>query len=169
MTRRLTPKEQVDIVYAYSVDLIPMITLAEQYARSRQGIYKVLIKHGIDPKAHQRLEVSCSTCGTIISRPRCQIRNKYNNFCNNTCYGVYIAAGSTPVNGNDRRKGSRRARRIVNDIFPLEDRHIVHHEDHNPLNNQLHNLRVFATSGDHCRYHRTGPGYVRPIWDGSLV
>ncbi len=36
---------------------------------------------------------------------------------------------------------------------PLEEDEVVHHEDENRHNNDPSNLRVFASQGDHLRYH----------------
>lgn len=158
----LTHKQQVDIINAYSVDLVPMITLAEQYGVTRQGIYKVLDRAGIDTTKH-RIPVSCHVCGTETMRTKARIRRQLHHFCSEDCYYAFLAAG----NGRpyiQSRIGQKRARSIVSDHFTLQSTHIVHHEDRNTLNNDLINLRVFAYQGDHLRHHR---GFdVEPIWDG---
>jgi len=41
----------------------------------------------------------------------------------------------------------------------------VHHEDHNPSNNALSNLSLFATNKDHKLYEHHGSPL--PIWRGS--
>ena len=62
------------------------------------------------------------------------------------------------------RHGQRLARAKVAEVFPLQPQHVVHHDDKDDRNNTLRNLHVFATSGDHLRYHRGMD--VSPIWCG---
>jgi len=42
---------------------------------------------------------------------------------------------------------------------------VVHHVDHNPRNNRLENLMLFASNQDHKRYEHHG--LPTPIWSGS--
>jgi len=159
---RLTRNQKVDIINAYSDDLVRMTTLAAQYGVSRQAIYKILKRAGADTKK-QRLPVSCTTCGTEILRTKGRIRKQLNHFCSSECYFAFLEAG----NGFpyiESRAGQKRARVIVGDHFRLQNGHIVHHENRNTLDNRLINLKVFANNGDHVRHHR---GFdVLPIWDG---
>lgn len=161
---KLTPKDQVDIIRAYTEQLTPMILLADQYGLTRQGIHKMLKKAGIDTTKRKWL-VSCSTCGAEIERNRCDIRKQLNHFCCTECYYAFLEAG----NGNpyiQNRQGQRIARVKVAELFDLLPTHIVHHEDRNTLNNQPWNLKVFRNQGDHIRYHR---GFIVDIlWEGSL-
>ena len=168
MTIRLTPKQEVDIISAYTIDLIPMIELAKRYNRTRQGIWKLLKRNGINPVEYERMDITCQACGKIVSRTRCQIRNRKSLHCSVECYYAYLEAKQ---NGsyNQSRQGQRRGRQVVAEHFILQSSHVVHHEDRNTLNNQLWNLKVFATQGDHIRYHRLGPDYVTPLWDGSKL
>jgi len=49
----------------------------------------------------------------------------------------------------------------------LERTECVHHIDHDPLNNTLANLMLFATNKDHKLFeHGTD---IKPLWDGSLL
>jgi len=43
----------------------------------------------------------------------------------------------------------------------------VHHIDHNPLNNELTNLILFATNKDHKLFEHGAD--IKPLWDGSLL
>lgn len=160
---KLRPKDQVDIIRAYTEQLTPMIELAAKYGMTRQGIHKMLKLSGVDTTRRKWL-VSCSTCGEEIERHRCAIRKQLNHFCCNECYYAFLEAG----NGNpyiSNRHGQRIGRRKVSELFELQEGHIVHHEDRNNLNNQVWNLRVFRNQGDHIRYHR---GFtVEPIWNGA--
>jgi len=161
---RLTPKDQVDIIRAYSEQLTPMIALATQYGITRQGIHKMLKKAGIDTTCH-KVTVSCSTCDKEIKRHKSRIRKQLNHSCDDACYSAFLKAG----NGNpyiQSRQGQRIARKKVSELFDLQPGNIVHHEDRNTLNNMLNNLKVFRNQGDHIRHHR---GFtVTPIWDGTV-
>ena len=162
---RLTGNQQVDIINAYSVDLVPMITLADRYGVTRQAIYKVLARSGIDTRK-QQIPVSCTTCGQEILRVKSRIRKQLHHFCGDDCYSAFLDAG----NGKpyiQSRHGQRIARTIVSSYFALQEKNIVHHDDRNTFNNDINNLRVFTNQGDHIRYHR---GFdVEPIWDGRYL
>ena len=168
MTAHLTLKQEVDIITAYTVDLVPMIELANQYGRTRQGIWKVLKRNDINPAEYMRLDITCLACGEIFSRPRCQVRDRTRLFCSIKCYYAYLEA-SQEGTYNQNRQGQRIARKVVSQYFELLPSHIVHHEDRNTLNNKPWNLRAFATQGDHIRYHRLGPDYSTPIWSGENI
>ena len=168
MTIRLTPKQEVDIINAYTINLVPMVDLATKYNRTRQGIWKMLKRNGIEPLEYERLNLTCMACGEIFSRPRCQVRNRINIYCSMPCYYAFLEAKQEGTY-NQNRQGQRIARQKVNEYFDLQPGNVVHHEDRNTLNNQLWNLKVFATNGDHVRYHRLGPEYVTPIWDGDNI
>lgn len=162
---KLTPKDKVDVIRAYTEQLTPMIDLAKQYGITRQGIHKMLRLSGVDTTKH-KITVSCSTCQKEIKRNRCTIRKSLNHFCCNACYYAFLEAG----NGNpyiQNRHGQRIGRAKAAEYIDLQEGYIVHHEDRNTLNNQIWNLRVFRNQGDHIRYHR---GFtVEPIWDGSKI
>jgi hypothetical protein len=163
---KLTPTDTVNIIEAFE-NLTPVAELANEYGMTRQGVYKVLRRNGVDTKKKQ-LDVSCTACGNIIKRPKCRIRKQKNHFCNYECYYAFLEAG----NGNPyihNRHGQRIARRVVSEYFELQDGYVVHHEDRNTLNNLPYNLKVFACQGDHIRYHRLGPDYVQPIWKGTDI
>ena len=162
---RLTDQEKVNIIQAYTVQLIPMIQLARKYGVTRQCIFKLLNKADIDTsKEAANISVSCTVCGEETKRLRCIVRKSHHIFCSKACYFAWLKHG----NGNPlimHRNSARQARAIVSKLFALQPGYIVHHEDRNQYNNYIPNLKVFANSGDHVRYHR---GFIVPIlWDGS--
>lgn len=161
---KLTNKDKGNIIEAYQ-NLETMISLADKYGVTRQAIYKLLKRSGIDTRK-RRIRVSCSSCGNILLRTKARVRRQNAHFCNYECYHAYLEAG----NGNPyihNRYGQKIGRKIVSHFFDLEDGMIVHHEDRNTLNNLPHNLKVFAYQGDHIRHHR---GFeVTPLWDGSKL
>jgi hypothetical protein len=164
---RLTDKERVDILKRYETDLEPMISIAASLGITRQGVYKVLSKAGIDTsKNAANISVSCTACGTEFKKLRCQVRTTKHVFCCSTCYFNWLKHGSgDPLLLS--RHHQRLARGIVEKHFALRPENIVHHEDRNDYNNHISNLRVFANQGDHVRHHR---GFIVPIlWDGSMI
>ena len=178
---RLTPQDKLGIIDAYKINLEPMVSIANRYKKSFQAIWKMLKKEGVDTTKN-KIEVSCATCGKVLKRHKYRLRTNKNHFCDMTCYQSFLTAGASHFTSNERRKGGKRARAIVSQHFNLQPGHVVHHEDGFPLNNQLWNLRVFATNGDHIRYHHqardiynkttTTPAPVidiEPIWDGSKI
>ena len=164
MTEHLSENQKVDIITMYN-NLEKVDDIAKKYNRTRQGIYKLLKCNGIDT-SKKKIQVSCCACGKEISKNKSAVRRQKNLFCGNECYYAFLQAG----NGNAYKRsaaGCRAAREIVAKVFELKEGYIVHHEDRNNWNNNLYNLKVFANQGDHVRYHRLGPDYVQPIWDGS--
>lgn len=158
---RITSNDIVNIVHAYTVELVPMIELAKRYNVTRQAIYKVLRKAGIDT-SKRLTPVSCTVCGNEMLRTRPRIRNQKWHFCDHKCYSAWLNAGGRWI---EWRQGSRIARSKVSEVFGLQPGHIVHHENKNQYDNRIENLRVFRNQGDHVRYHR---GFdVDPLWDGS--
>ena len=157
----LTPKERVDIVNAFVDDLVPMMELGKRYDVSRHSIYKTIKKAGVDIQSFGRMDVSCTTCGEVVSRPRMRIRKQKHHFCGYDCYYAFLEAGNGLLYVPSRQ-GQRVARQKVGEFFGLQPGHVVHHEDRNCLNNDIHNLVVFRCQGDHVRHHR---GFeVVPLW-----
>jgi len=159
----LTSRQKVDIIEGYRDQLTPMIELAATYGVTRQAIYKIIRKAGIDTSKGQ-LTVTCSSCGKTFPRTKARVRRQLHHFCSKTCYFAFLEAGNGfPYIQN--RHGQRIARSVVSEHFALQEGHIVHHENRNTLDNRLENLKVFAGNGDHVRHHR---GFdVTPIWEGN--
>jgi len=162
---RMTDQDKVDAIRRYTTDLEPVTSIAKSIGVSRQSIWKLLQKAGIDTAKETAawINVSCSACGTELKRRRCQIRAAKHLFCNAACYAAWLKHGNgQPL--QEHRHHQRIGRSIVEKFFPLRPEHIVHHEDRNDFNNDPANLRVFCNQGDHVRYHR---GFMVPVlWDG---
>ena len=155
---KITEKNAVYIVDAYQNQLVPMFELAARFNVSRQAIYKLLKRAGVDTRK-RLITVSCTACNTQIKRPKSQIRKRRHIFCSTDCYSAYLSAGGKYVQD---RHSCRIARSIVKEHFDLQDTHIVHHIDKNQFNNSLDNLMVFENQGDHIRHHR---GFdVKQLW-----
>lgn len=169
---RISRSDRVDVINAYSIDLETMISIAERYSVTRQCIWKILKAEGVSRGG--MIQVSCCACGAVIKRYRYRVRKRINLFCDFQCYYTFLEAGNGTGPYVQNRHGQRIARAKVSELFPLLDGYVVHHEDRNTLNNILENLKVFATQGDHIRYHHSQRGdrpraQVAAIWDGSRV
>lgn len=162
--RGLTAEDTRNIVDSYQ-NLVRMKDLATRYNLTRQRIWQVLKAAGVDTAKKGGIDVACAWCDKEFKKPRCQVRQRKRCFCSNDCYYAWLAkrsAGFEPW-----RHGMRIARSLVSEYFILESGYVVHHEDGNNQNNDLSNLRVFESHGDHLRYHR-GFG-TKPLWDGSTL
>ena len=169
MANHTTPKQQVDIINRYTVDLVSAQDLASEHGITRQGVHKILRRHGIKPANYERLQVSCTACGAEVSRPRCQVRARRHIFCSQDCYYAWLE-GSQGGTYEGWRQGQRVARLMVQSCgFDLKPGHVVHHKDRNTKNNEISNLLVFANQGDHIRFHRWGDQNITVpvLFDGS--
>ena len=169
MTIKTTEAQQTEIVASFVRDLESAQTLAARYGMTRQGIYKVLKRHGVSPAEYGRLTVNCPVCGALFTICRARFKRQRWCFCSTECYFAWLDAGGPGRSGRykDSRHGCRVARAKVSQFFELKPGHVVHHIDRNDLNNDISNLAVFASQADHMRHHRDIP--VAPIWDGSAL
>ena len=162
----LSESDKEAIIDRYTVDLDSIIDIAKDYKKTRQAIYNVLWYAGVNTKKRLFL-TTCTNCGILFERHKKQIKTKLHHFCSRKCYFEWLEKGRS--NGVDskyirNRHSGVKARKIVSQYFELEKGYIVHHEDRNQGNNELSNLRVFASQGEHNRYHR---GFdAKPIWSG---
>lgn len=165
MDKRVVVQKELypQIVSAYQDEHRPAAEIASWLHISRQGVYKILNRCGVDTRKH-KVEVPCSYCDKPIMRTRGRLRSRVNHFCDQGCYYEYLRITGVYV---PSRSGQRLARYKIGEVFELKEGYVVHHEDKNCLNNQYRNLRVFACNGDHVKYHRTGK--PEPIWDGREV
>lgn len=163
---RLTDKEIVDTVNSFTVNLEPMSSISKRLGITRQGVYRLLKKAGVDISAAAWIEISCSCCGKTFKQRRCRVRRSKHSFCSDVCYQAWLKHG----NGNPltaHKESSRIARSVVSRFFALTPENIVHHEDENQWNNMPDNLKVFANQGNHVRYHQGS--VVSILWDGSQL
>lgn len=169
MRYRLTPKDLVNVIEAYTVSLEPMTAIAARYNVTRQCIHRALKRSNIDTSG-RKIAVSCSACGKVIKRHKSEIRNKRHLFCSIDCYYAFLGAHQTRTY-QQSLEGQQRARDVVSGYFDLQPLHVVHHENGNNWHNEPDNLKVFATQGDHIRYHLWAASDsvdILPLWDGSL-
>ena len=158
--------DEAEIVERYSVKLERMSTIAATAGITRQSVWYILHRNGVDTPKVSQMEVSCTLCGKVFKRTKGRVRQTKQPFCTERCYWTWLERG----NGNtyiDKSNGRKKAGGLVSKYFNLVPGYIVHHEDRDQGNNNLDNLKVFACAGDHLRYHR---GFRVPIlFEGSSV
>ena len=165
MLAKINPADYQNIVQMYTKDLIPIIEIAPLWHVTRQLIYRVLKKCGVDTSKSRRIEVKCHCCEKTFLKKPCQVRRRKYHYCSSDCYLDCIKAKGQGYIQN--RHGQRRARAAVSKHFELQDGMIVHHENKDTLDNRYSNFRVFENHSQHMNYHRGGD--AKPIWDGRDV
>lgn len=131
--------------------------IADHFGVSRPAIWQSLHRQTRRTNTERVPRPCACGCGQL------HIRRK---FATQDCYYAHLER--TLCDGQaylESRAGSKRARKLVADRFPLQPQHVVHHVDRNQTNNTLRNLWVFASHGDHMSYHRGG--CAQPIWRGD--
>ena len=149
-----------DVVSMYVRQHLTLRQIGALVEMSAAGVGKALQRVGVTADQGERVEVHCSHCGLVFSKPRCTWKQRIDHYCTHECYMASIHNEAY----NQSRAGQLRARKVVSSVFALLPGYVVHHHDSNNLNNDLTNLAVFASQADHTSFHRGGEG--RPIWDG---
>lgn len=93
----IDPSEYEKIKRMYVHGLVPMIKLADRYGVTRQTIYKVLLKAGVETGKHGKVPLVCLHCGKKYGLHRCRIRKlrgRY-RYCSAACFKK--AVGSPPL------------------------------------------------------------------------
>jgi hypothetical protein len=154
-----------EILQIHDENLLSRTDMARLYGVSRTALWKWLKKNGRYLGKDRRIKLDCRWCGKELERTPSRARNTKYAYCDHSCYFAWLEHIGRPWSGSERRYGNRIGRAIVSRYFELRDGMVVHHEDRDVFNNAIYNLKVFASNGDHVRYHRCGD--VDPIWDGS--
>ena len=90
--------------------------------------------------------------------------NEYKNyFLNDDYLVVYLPDHPMASSKGTVRLHRLQAEKIVNRYLKQEE--VVHHIDENKLNNELDNLMIFATRGDHTAFHN---GYNKLICENNV-
>ena len=146
MPWRKLPKDQrsvlsEQIIKAYTT-IAKTSDLCHQYNISRVGLHKLIRRAGVSTtKQSRRLPVTCAWCSSAFHITKSRARKgAHLHFCSQAHYFLHKQhQGNT-----NHQRGQRIAYSIIKNHFPtITDSNIPHHEDQNPLNNDLHNLRLF--------------------------
>lgn len=161
----IKPEQKEEVIKRYK-NLETMISIAKSLDMTRQGVFKILKKAGVDTSKSQRVAVVCSTCGKTVEKMKSRVRGKNQFFCSKECHLIWLdtlGEGYKPSSYY-----SRMGRKKVTEYFDYkpEDGQILHHINKDCSDNRKINLMVFASQGDHVRYHRGIQ--VTPIWDGRI-
>lgn len=156
----------VDVVALYQAGL-SMADICARAGITRQAVSKRLEALGI-PRTRRagRIPAICQHCGNpyLARRTSRLVSTSHQRMCSKACY---YASRSNPAFIENRAAGHH-ARLKVAHHFALAPSNVVHHEDANQTNNDIPNLRVFASQSEHLKYHRALDDLVKPspLWDG---
>lgn len=151
----------LDLVVLYTEKHLTMREIGRVVGMSGPGVMKRLHKAGITGQDGERVIRSCGYCGVEVNRPRSTGLRKNQVYC---CAEHYYAARENPQ-FREWRQGSRLARALVAQHYPLSPIEIVHHKDGDQRHNDLANLAVYANQADHIAVHHGR--MIDPIWDGE--
>ncbi len=138
--------------------------LAQELGVTRQAIWRRLKREGIDISDRYWFVTDCGFCGKQFRKRRKLFVIGSKSYCSINCY----AAVRENPKYNQWRQGQRIARAIVSQHIKLEDDWVIDHRDGNNHNNNLDNLRIYASQSDHMKMHH-GRSEVEPVWDGRHV
>lgn len=161
--RKIALQDEAIIIQAYR-DGVNSPELGRRYGVTRQTILSLLKRNRVRV-IERKLSRRCSHCGATVRRFRGRMQSR-KVYCGRACYHAQLSTSGYQAH----RQSSRKARAIVAQYFPLEERQVVHHRDKDQRNNELSNLMVFASQADHMRWHRAGAELsgVIPLWEGWI-
>jgi hypothetical protein len=172
---RMNEAKRQEIVRLFTQDKLSMRQIAPRFGVSHVCIAKVLTKAGVDTSKAVAcwVEETCSWCESAYRVTRAKWRAKgpkSKTFCSEACRKSWMT--ELGKNYYPWRHGQNLARRVVAGICgrrgKLPKGSVVHHIDGNCWHNDPSNLMLFASNGDHTRWHRGDRALVTPLWDGSI-
>ena len=152
--------DTLELVALYTEAHLTLREIGRLKGLSHTAVNKRLHKAGITSRQGERVERTCAYCGVQISRPRSRALSHPKVFC---CANHYYADRANP-DFQEWRQGSRLARAIVAQHYPLSPVEVVHHIDTNQRNNDLANLEVYSSQADHMAKHHGRA--IDPVWKG---
>jgi hypothetical protein len=155
------PVNTPDLVAWYTEHRFPLTQIALLANMSRQGVWKRLKAAGVAVTRVGKIDTVCVYCGVAFQRYRAHTRQAFQHYC---CAEHYYAARENRE-FVEWRQGSRLARAIVAQHYPLSPVEVVHHKDGNQRHNDLANLMVYASQADHLAAHHGRT--IAPVWDGA--
>lgn len=123
------------------------------YSKTRQRVWQLVKKTGINTVHAERFMVVCDRCGKEYMIHRKRYRVSSTHYCSTACY----LSDRKNEHYRPHRNGQREARRIMAKHIgrPLTTGEIVHHIDSNCNNNTLDNLILFPTNAAHIKFHHS--------------
>ncbi len=163
--RHLRPQ---DVVVLSTIQHLSPSQIAPIAGVSRQAVWKILQNEGVNtskgPGGATRVKYECDFCGKPFEMTRARWRNSMKHFCSTTCY---FASLENP-RYHPWRQGQRLARAIISQYFEIPEGAVIHYKDGDERNNNLSNLAVYASQGDHMANHRNNHK-SQPLWDGASL
>ena len=160
---KLKGKER-KIISLFTVKHLTTREIALIVEASAAAVAKCLKRNGITSDQGEWVLLQCSFCGADIKITRSNWRKSLQHYCSNNCY---YASRENP-GFKPWRQGQRLARAIVSQHIHLEPGWVVHHKDGDGRNNDLNNLAVYRSNGDHIKHHHNKHP-VNPVWDGVNI
>lgn len=164
---RLSEEQRLEAISRYQ-SLEPMEDISISLNVSRQCIFKLLKKAGINTSKSFRVERTCSVCGKPVIRTRQRARDTKTSYCSRECFEAWLT--SLGENYKPSSYYARISQETVRKHFPDYDPsegHVIHHVNKDVSDMRKINLMVFASQGDHVRYHRGIQ--VTPLWNGASI
>jgi len=143
-------KEKLERLYLQ--DHLTYEEIGKVYSTTRQYIYKLMKRYGIDTSKGERFKVKCDRCGKEYEVTRKKFKQTSKHYCGKLCYFSDRYTGYTPD-----RYGQMVARRVMAKHLGrrLEILEVVHHIDGDCSNNEIDNLMVFSSNSEHIKYHHS--------------
>jgi len=146
---KIPETEHPDVRRLFEVGLMSCSKIAQRYGCSRQHVYNVLERLGVDT-AKKMQTTSCKICGAPVERTRGQMRRHFHNYCSPECWAIEV--GSPEY--QERRQADRVAREVVRGVYSLKPENVVLHLDGNHWNRALENLYVVRTLEEKLMFER---------------
>jgi hypothetical protein len=140
-----------DLERKYLVEHLTMAQIGSELGKTRQAIWYLIRKYGIDVSKAERFDVRCDICSKVFSLTRKRFTKSIKHFCSRGCYKKYL-------HNPDYigwRNGQRIGRYTLESSLQrrLRPGEVVHHIDGNDMNNELGNLMLFSSPSEHLAFH----------------